>query len=198
MARSTPRLYVITGGPCSGKSTLIEALAARGYPTIPEAARAVIKEHVGKGMTVEELIGGDFLGFQRKVLTAQLANEGRFVESHAGLVEAAFLDRGIMDNVGYCNEAGKDGSFIKAHATEGRYAKVFFLEQVPYSTDGERVEDETKAKRISEHIFNAYDATTYEVVRVPLMPVEERIDFVLEAAGICQDMGKNSKMATNL
>jgi predicted ATPase len=46
-------LYVITGSPGSGKSTLIEALAASGIPSMPEAGRAIIQDQVA--------IGGDAL-----------------------------------------------------------------------------------------------------------------------------------------
>jgi len=34
--------HVITGGPCSGKSTLIDQLANHGFQTVPESARLYI------------------------------------------------------------------------------------------------------------------------------------------------------------
>ena len=37
----TDHLFVITGGPGSGKSSLIAALAAQGLATMPEAGRVV-------------------------------------------------------------------------------------------------------------------------------------------------------------
>ena len=43
--------YVITGGPSTGKTTLLEELAKRGYKTIPEVARVVIDEGIAAGKT---------------------------------------------------------------------------------------------------------------------------------------------------
>jgi predicted ATPase len=38
------RFHVVTGGPGSGKTTLIEALARRGYAHTVEAGRAIIQD----------------------------------------------------------------------------------------------------------------------------------------------------------
>jgi len=35
-------MFVITGGPGSGKTSLIDALSRRGFPSMPEAGRAII------------------------------------------------------------------------------------------------------------------------------------------------------------
>lgn len=40
--------YVLTGGPGTGKTTLLKELAKRGYQTVPEAARLVIQEEQRK------------------------------------------------------------------------------------------------------------------------------------------------------
>ena len=41
--------YVITGAPCSGKTTLIEQLADKGYRTIPETARLYMENEMAAG-----------------------------------------------------------------------------------------------------------------------------------------------------
>lgn len=43
------RFIVITGGPGSGKTTLIEALARAGLETMPEAGRAIIRDQTRIG-----------------------------------------------------------------------------------------------------------------------------------------------------
>jgi predicted ATPase len=43
------RLFVITGGPGSGKSALVDALLQRGICTMPEAGRAIIQDQVAIG-----------------------------------------------------------------------------------------------------------------------------------------------------
>jgi len=47
--------YVITGAPCSGKSTLLNELALKGFHIVPEAARVVIDRHNTKGISAQEL-----------------------------------------------------------------------------------------------------------------------------------------------
>ena len=46
MSHDGSNCFVLTGGPGSGKSTLIEALAAAGFRTAPEAGRAIIRDQV--------------------------------------------------------------------------------------------------------------------------------------------------------
>ena len=41
--------YILTGGPGTGKSTLILALEQEGYATVPEAAEAYIKYRQAMG-----------------------------------------------------------------------------------------------------------------------------------------------------
>jgi len=43
------RFFVLTGGPGSGKTTLIEALESRGLLRSVEAGRAIIREQVAIG-----------------------------------------------------------------------------------------------------------------------------------------------------
>ena len=58
----TDRFFVLTGGPGSGKTTLIDALAARGYACSLEAGRAVIRH--------QQDIGGNALPWGDRALFA--------------------------------------------------------------------------------------------------------------------------------
>ncbi|MFP4030570.1 MAG: AAA family ATPase [Desulfococcaceae bacterium] len=59
------RRIVSTGAPCSGKTTLLEALARRGFAVVPETARALIESELRQGRTLEQ-IRRDPLAFQRR------------------------------------------------------------------------------------------------------------------------------------
>jgi predicted ATPase len=48
---NTNNLYIISGGPGSGKSTLQKALAQQGFPCMPEAGRAIIQHQLSIGGT---------------------------------------------------------------------------------------------------------------------------------------------------
>lgn len=97
--------FVITGGPCSGKteimSSLTQKLQDRGYKclTVPEAATILILNgiHPSPNMTMDE--------FQSFVLSTQIANEDNFVEAAKlfGEKTVIFYDRGIMDGNAYAS-----------------------------------------------------------------------------------------------
>ncbi len=57
------RLFIITGGPGSGKSTVIDALAKRDISTMSEAGRAIIQDQVAIGG--DGLAMGDRARFRR-------------------------------------------------------------------------------------------------------------------------------------
>jgi predicted ATPase len=42
--------FVMTGGPGAGKTTVLQALAARGYPHAEESARLIIRERLARGL----------------------------------------------------------------------------------------------------------------------------------------------------
>lgn len=166
--------YVITGGPCSGKTTLINALAAKGYRTVPEAARAVLERGLAAGKTVEEM-HADEPAFQRELLQEKLAAEASLPED-----EPVFFDRGIPDSIAYFARAGVTDDPALAAAVAGmKYRKAFLLELLPYVNDPARVEPEAEAKKIHEMIAGAYERAGIETVRVPVMTSEERLAFVL-------------------
>src|SRR6185312_6669514 len=50
----TPPHYVLTGGPCAGKTTVILELQKRGYHVLEEAARSVIDEMLAQGKTLDD------------------------------------------------------------------------------------------------------------------------------------------------
>ena len=47
--------YVITGAPCSGKTSVIREIEKRGYGTVPEAARTYIKQELAQGLTLDKI-----------------------------------------------------------------------------------------------------------------------------------------------
>lgn len=89
------RFFVITGGPGSGKSTLIDALEARGYARSIEAGRELIQDQVE--------IGGNALPWRNPAFFADLMlswemRSYRIARRSSGLV---FFDRGVPDIAGY-------------------------------------------------------------------------------------------------
>ena len=57
-------MFVITGGPGSGKTSLINALNRRGFRCMPEAGRAIIQDQIK--------IGGTSLPWANRLMFAEL------------------------------------------------------------------------------------------------------------------------------
>ena len=89
------RLFAITGGPGSGKSTLINALAGRGISTMPEAGRAIIQDQLD--------IGGEALPWsdRRAFAELMLSWEMRSYRAALSLSGPVMFDRGVPDVLGY-------------------------------------------------------------------------------------------------
>lgn len=66
---------VITGGPSSGKTTLINHLAELGYKTAPEIARFYINQLLSHDKKTLQEVKHDILWLQRKILNIMLRRE---------------------------------------------------------------------------------------------------------------------------
>ncbi|HID55623.1 TPA: hypothetical protein EYP37_03775 [Candidatus Poribacteria bacterium] len=159
---------VITGGPSSGKSTLIKELSRRGFVTVPEAATIVIKNGLHHPTA-------DPVSFQREVLSLQIRLEREAEGKGAGII---FCDRGIYDGLAYLRFYGVPESVIRL-PPNWRYDAVFYLEQLPYVKDEIRFETPEEARRISDLLWKVYRELGYDPINVPAMEVERRADFVL-------------------
>jgi predicted ATPase len=168
--------YVVTGGPSTGKTTLLDELNKLGYHTIPEAARTVIDEVLGKGISVETL-RADEKRFQGDV--ARLKGE---IEAAQDKNALTFFDRGMQDTLAYLrlyNFAVED--WVKALLRTSRYRQVFLLEPLPaFTKDYARTEDANLSKQLRQLLYDAYREHGMEPVIVPSVSVEERVQFVLQ------------------
>lgn len=174
-------LFVITGGPGSGKTSLIDALAAAGFRVVPESGRAIIRIQTAIGGTA--LHGQDRSTFAELMLDREIRNH----EEHAASDRPVFFDRGVPDLIGYaclCGFAGKE-HFLRA-AELYRYAGPVFLAppwRDIYARDTERQQDWDEAVRTFEEMREAYAGCGYETAELPLAGVAERLRFVLERIG---------------
>jgi predicted ATPase len=172
-----PQWYVLTGAPSSGKSTLISELKKRGYKTVEEAARFVIERAVATGADYREL-RKDAARFQREVLQMKIDTEAAL--SHSDVI---FYDRGIPDSVAYYEVEGvHDGGELRAALENCDYRKIFVLDLISKENliaDGARSETWEDAQKLDLLLEKTYSQLGYDVVRVPVLPLEERADFVL-------------------
>jgi predicted ATPase len=167
--------HVITGAPCSGKTSVIKNIEQRGTRVIHEVARSYIDQQLGKGMRLEQ-IKADIWQFERHILYAKIRIEDALAET-----EPVFLDRGVPDSIAYYNLEGLDPAEPLAYSRRARYRRVFFFERIDFLKDEVRSEDEIMAARLNDLLLEAYAQTGYDIISVPAMPVEERTELVLRA-----------------
>lgn len=171
-----PDFHIITGGPGSGKTTLIDALAALGFQHMPEAGRAIIRDQVAIGGTA--LPWADRAAFAELMLGWEMRS-WREAQNQKGPV---IFDRGVPDVSGYLRLSGLP---VPAHVTRAaklfRYQRRVFIAppwREIFGQDAERKQDFAEAQATYEAMVTVYAELGYELVSLPLAPVAERVRFV--------------------
>jgi len=165
---------VITGAPCSGKTTIINELERAGYPVVHEVARACIDAEIRGGRSIEE-IKADPLAFERRILMEKVTIEAALPEQ-----AAVFLDRAVPDSIAYFQFEGLDPEECIRLSHAVRYRRIFFFEQLDFENDAVRAENPLSAQTIGNLIETSYLELNYDIIRVPVLPVDRRLQFVLD------------------
>lgn len=168
---------VITGGPGSGKTTLIDHLEEKGYTCMHEISRSVTKKAQQEGI--------DQLFLKAPILFSELLLKGRkvqFEEADQIDTKMLFYDRGLPDVTAYMHYFHtRYPSFFDETCRNYRYDMVFLLPpwEAIYQRDSERYESFEEAERIYTHLKDGYTNYQYDVCEVPVGSVEDRIEFIL-------------------
>lgn len=170
------RLVVLSGCSGGGKSTLLDALAARGHAVVPEAGRRLLREEQARGGNALPWV--DPTAFLHRILAMALADHAQA----ASLPGPVFFDRGIIDALsGLEHRTGE--SFLRPLGAEHRYHPRVFLAppwREIYVQDNERRHDFAKAEPEYHRLRRDYPALGYQVVDLPKLPVAARAAFVLD------------------
>lgn len=170
---------VITGAPSSGKTSVIEALTRRGYAVQGEVARELIEECMRYGLSLRDIKADGGKQLQEDILYIKTAREKKLPPS-----APVFMDRGMPDSITYFRLAGLDTQEAVAACHRFRYAAVFLFDRLPLVRDGIRSEDDSLAGAIDKMLEQDYADLGYTVVRVPVIPIEARADFILQHLGM--------------
>ena len=170
---------VITGGPGTGKSSLIDELVLKEFTCMPEISRTITREAQESGI--------DQLFLKEPILFSELLLKGRIDQYHTADNQESdfvFFDRGIPDIFAYMDFFGSQypDSFIKS-SQKYRYTKVFMLPPWKdiYKTDNERYESFAQAMRIYDYLIEAYKKVNYAIIIVPEGSINERVDYILNS-----------------
>ena len=167
------RWIVISGAPCSGKTTVIDELSARGHKTVPETARLLIDEKLATGLTLEE-IRADETAFQRELVQRKLE-----LERSLNPNEIYFLDRALPDSITYYRRCGLDPAPIRALCRSFHYKLVLIFDRLPLRQDYARSENESAAAWLDRELERDYRDLKLQVERVPVLDIAARVEMVL-------------------
>lgn len=178
---NSERFFVLTGGPGSGKSSLIEALGEAGHATAGEAGRAIIQDQIA--------IDGPALPWRDPAAFAELMlawdmRSYRLAQKEAGPV---FFDRGVPDVLGYLLMEGRHvPRHMAAAASLFHYNRRVFIAppwREIFRRDSERRQSLAEAERTYEAVAAIYGDLGYELIELPRLSVTERLRFVIARIG---------------
>ena len=168
---------VITGGPGTGKTTVIEELTKRNFQCMQEVSREITLNN--------RLAGTEQLFLTKPLLFSELLLEGRvnqYIEAEQRNSKLVFFDRGIPDVHAYMNYISIDypDTYINKSKLY-RYNYIFLMPpwQEIYISDNERYENFEQALAIHNHLERTYKDLNYTIIEVPIGTIEFRADFIL-------------------
>jgi predicted ATPase len=164
---------VITGAPCSGKTSLLKELSKKGYKWYPEIARVYIEQEKEKGRTLKEIRANEG-EFQKGLVNTKLD-----LEKNSDTQSIIFFDRAMPDSITYYRVGNLDPNFVLDDCFNYKYKKVFIFDRLEYVLDGARTEDDTTASFLDKWLEDDYKSLGYDVIRVPVMSINDRVDFIL-------------------
>ncbi len=165
--------YIITGGPGSGKSSLLSALIKQNYHGFEEISRIIIRE--------QHEIGGDKVPWQNLAAFADLCYERMSVQlNNCKCNCTCFYDRGLPDIIAYVRRGGlevPEKYFEKVKS----YNKTVFLapawEEI-FVNDSERPESFEDAVEINRFLKATYSELGFNVVELPKVSIKKRVSFI--------------------
>jgi predicted ATPase len=176
--RIIERFVIISGCSGGGKSTLLAELRRRGFATVEEPGRRIVKEELqGDGAALPWI---DPAKFARRAITMALAD----IEAASAYDGWVFFDRGLIDAALALERFGGEPAATTV-AGHRFHARVFLTAPWPevYVTDNERTHGLAAAIAEYEHLLAAYPKLGYETIVLPKVEVAARADFVLRALG---------------
>lgn len=171
------RYFVITGGPGSGKTTLIQSLSQKGYRCVEEAARSIIKQQIE--------IGGSALPWEnlekfKKIVFEKVLQDYQKAEQCKGVV---FFDRGILDLVAYSRLMESEVPIELSEAVNKHIeSKIAFIAppwKKIYTIDAERKESFEQSIETYRYIVDVYNEYGYTLIDLPKTSVQNRVKFVI-------------------
>ena len=167
---------VITGGPSTGKTSILEELQNQGAICYPEVSRNIIREAQEQNIAQPYL--EDPIQFSKLILEKRIE---QFKTVNSDQDQPVYYDRGIVDTYAYLlNSKIAIPSYFEKACIAHPYQTAFILPpwQKIYTIDNERYESFEQAKEIHRALVAAYQNFGYHPISVPIGTISERTAFI--------------------
>lgn len=163
---------VLTGAPCSGKTTMLESLENIVRVRVPDICRSYLEEQIANGKSARA-VRADQDAFLRETLVRKLNRVASLLG--ASRWDSAVFDCGLPDHIAYARSTGAvvTGAMLSASRFI-RYQLVLLLDPLPFVEDNVRTEDPILQRRIDQELEIVYTELGYTVQRIPALPHEVR------------------------
>jgi len=182
------RKVVITGGPSTGKTALINRLIELGYPCFPEYIRELTSEEKSN-KNEEDLISNpivfadDSVDFNARLIAGRLK---QYQDADLLSDNVCFFDRGLPDVLAYMEFFNQEflPEFVDT-CKENTYHTVFILPpwEAIFKKDKERFETFEEGQELYKRLIQNYEKFGHTIYAVPKDSVENRILYLLEKLG---------------
>ena len=174
--------YIFTGGPGAGKTTVLDTLKLRGFRSIIDVAREIIKTRLASGVNPRP----EPSQFARDIFDSEVANYLSVPPD-----EVCIFDRSIVDALGMLHSCQLVSmNEVNSYLLQYPYnTKVFFFppwENI-YCTDSERDQSWTESVVDSDYVKTWYSQCKYKLIEVPIGNIEDRVSFIGNIIGIDQN-----------
>lgn len=170
--------FIVTGGPGTGKTTLLRELTLRGFFCVEDVARKVIQE--------ESAVDGDALPWKslnRFIERLLVRSVDAYNQALRATQKVVFFDQGAPDYIAYAHHTKTEVPL--ECITEARslmYNKKVFIAppwKEIFCNDNERTQTFEKSVKVYGEIVQAYSEIGCKIIELPKISVEKRVDFVI-------------------
>lgn len=168
---------IITGGPGTGKSSLLAALEQKGYSCFPEVSRIIIAEQQAEGGDL--FPWGNMAAFAEECFSRM---QQQLAKSPVGI---SFFDRGIPDIAAYMQRYGLSVPSEYLNVADVYSSSVLicppWLEI--FKNDPQRPETYEETCLLHRHLVETYTSLGFSIVEMPKISIEERALWVAKRFG---------------
>ena len=171
---------LITGGPSTGKSTLVSELENNGLYCFHEISRELTQKMRKKGF--DQFFLTNPIDFSKDLFKLRLKQYKLKINSCKFLV----YDRGPIDVIAYLNFKGievPDELLSKSKKIDYDYIFILRPWKEIYVNDSERHETFDECLRINKFIQKTYERFNFNLLEIPKFSVNDRVRFIKKIIG---------------